>query len=292
MSRKFLIIANPKAGAFGSGNIIKKITDFFTQKGIGYLLKYTTKSGDYGIKPQNGLEGITDILVVGGDGTVSATVNAFINQRLPIGIVPAGTGNDFIKNLNIPKKLDDALQVAVNGNTVLADCGLCNNRYFVNGVGIGFDGKVVEHMLNSPSFWKGHLAYLSTAVKILAMYRESQLAYSYDHSQVSENVFLMTIANGTTFGGGFKMTPNAKIDDGMLDVCMIKQIHPIKRFLKINTLKTGKHASMKEVEFFNVEDISIEPSDVLSAHLDGDFIGKPPFKIKVIPKAVLFRTGN
>jgi diacylglycerol kinase (ATP) len=290
LARKFLIIANPGAGAFGPGNLMDAIYGFFTQNAVEFNIVYTSKTTDYGLGPQRQrLNDFTDILIIGGDGTISAAVNAFRDSTLPISIVPAGTGNDFVKNLGVKRNLDRALDIALNGEIIMSDCGICNGRYFINGVGIGFDGKVVEHMTNNRSAWKGHLAYLSTVVRILALYRESQLKYSYDHTVNEEKILLMTVANGTTFGGGFRITPNARIDDGLLDVCMIREINPLKRFLKIPLLKDGRHGKMKEVDFFNITEIKIGASELLVAHLDGDFIGHPPFDISVLPKKIPFR---
>lgn len=292
MQRKFLIIVNPYAGAFDSGHLWDAVTNFYRQKGIQYDVFYTSNTIDYGIKlRKEWLNDFSDVLVIGGDGTISAAVHAFVHQPIPISILPAGTGNDFVKNLGIPKKIDEALNISLNGKVILSDCGLCDQRHFINGVGIGFDGKVVEHLLNHFPAKKGNLAYFSTVMKILALFKESQLTYSYDHVNVSEDIFLMTIANGTTFGGGFKLTPNAKIDDGLLDVCLIKKIHPLKRLLKMPLLKSGSHGKIKEVDFFTVEKIDIGESDLLVAHLDGDYIGKPPFNIRVVEKAIKFRSG-
>jgi diacylglycerol kinase (ATP) len=291
MPRKFLIIANPGSGAFGPGNLMDAIAGFFSRQGVGHKIIYTSKTEVYGLKPhRETLNDFTDILVIGGDGTIGATVDAFRERTLPISVVPTGTGNDFVKNLGIPRNLDDALNIALNGEITMSDCGVCNGRHFINGVGIGFDGKVVEYMAQNKSAWKGHLAYLSSVVKILAIYRESLLTYSYDHIISSEKIFLMTIANGTTFGGGFNIAPDAKIDDGLLDVCLIKAINPLRRFFKIPLMKKGRHGKLKEVNFFRVKEIAIGASDLLVAHLDGDFIGKPPFTISVKPANIPFRT--
>jgi diacylglycerol kinase (ATP) len=293
MARKFLIVVNPGAGAYGHRNLMDRIADFFTKKEVEYAVVYTGKTSDYGLTThRKSLHEFSDILVVGGDGTISATVDAFHDRLLPISIMPTGTGNDFVKNLGIKKDPEEALKIALDGKIIMSDCGICNGRYFINGVGIGFDGKVVEYMEKKSRVWKGHLAYLSTVVRILAMYKESQVKYSHDHVMCEQEILLMTIANGTTFGGGFVLTPDALIDDGLLDVCLVRAINPFMRFLRIPLLKDGTHGKLKEVDFFNVKEISIAASDLLVAHLDGDYIGHPPFDISIVPRKIPFRKGH
>ena len=290
MVRNFIIIANPLAGSSNARNILDYIIRYFTIHQIAFKIVFTSKNKFCGLGTISTiLHDYTDIIVLGGDGTINAVVNAIVNQPLPISIIPTGTGNDFVKSLGIPKDFKQAFDIALHGRSIMVDIGICNDWYFVNGVGIGFDGKVVEYMTNHSSFWKGHLAYLTTVLKILITFRESMLTYIINQKAFSEKTFLMTIANGSTFGGGFKITPNAKIDDGLLDVCLVKQIHPIRRLLKLFSLKKGRHGNMKEVEFMQTSAIRIESSDILTAHIDGEFLGYPPFNIKVVPSKIPFR---
>lgn len=290
MVRKFIIIANPSAGSSNSEGFLNYITQYFTTHQIPYQIVFTSRNKFCGLETIASLiHDYTDIIILGGDGTINAVVNAIANRPLPISVIPTGTGNDFVKSLGIAKDFKQAFEIALHGRSIMVDIGICNDWYFVNGVGIGFDGKVVEHMTHHSSFWKGHLAYLTAVLKILVTFRESLLTYTINQKTLTEKTFLMTIANGSTFGGGFKITPYAKINDGLLDVCLVKKIHFIRRLLKLFSLRKGSHGNMKEVEFIQTSEIRIEGSDIFTAHIDGEFLGFPPFNIKVVPAKIPFR---
>ena len=104
-----------------------------------------------------------------------------------------------------------------------------------------------------------------------------------------KTVLLMTISNGSTFGGGFVINPFALTNDGQLDVCIINEVKPLMRFWHLPKLKSGAHQTMKETEFHLTRQLSIAASDQLVAHLDGEYIGHPPFDITVVPSGLLLR---
>ncbi len=231
----------------------------------------------------------TDLVIIGGDGTINEAVNG-LAYDIPITILPSGTGNDFFKNLPTSKKLQDQLNVLVKDNPWAIDLGVCNGRKFVNGVGIGFDGQIVEDMANrSVPMLRGHAKYYYHVLTILASYQERIFKFSLDGNAYEQDLILMTIGNGTTFGGGFKLMPEAKLDDGMLEICTIGPISALRRFLNISSLSNGSHGKLKEVTFHQANKLNIEENEHLFAHMDGERIGSPPFEIKVLPKALKLR---
>ena len=102
-------------------------------------------------------------------------------------------------------------------------------------------------------------------------------------------MILLTVGNGTTFGGGFKLMPEAKIDDGLLEICEIGKISGLRRFLNVNKLSGGTHGSLKEINFYQAKSVKIEANDMLFAHIDGERMGQPPFEIRILPKALQLR---
>lgn len=289
MSRKFLVVVNPAAGGNTAEGKLDWVKTFFTGRGVGFDVVFTDPK-NFSLEINENGRSYTDILAIGGDGTINIIINSISGPFVPVSVIPAGTGNDFVKNLNVPEDVEGALETALNGRVKWIDCGLCNGRRFINGLGIGFDGKVVEEMNGNRK--RGRMAYLNTVIKTLAHYRETPLTYSIGNETYISEVFLMAIANGTTFGGGFVLTPEAKVDDGFLDVCLIHPVRPLKRFLKLPLLKKGVHGKLQEVNFFRTRSIAVEGDRLLSAHLDGELIGSPPFNISVIPKMIPFRSGD
>lgn len=233
---------------------------------------------------------IDEVFVMGGDGTLNYVVNEIQGSKLPISIVSNGTGNDSVKSLHGELNFEKQVDIALNGIVRKFDLGICNGRYFVNGVGIGFDGEVVREMVERGNNRGTHLDYLLTVLRIVAGFKEKALQFSMDGKRFQRKILLLTISNGTTFGGGFIINPFALTNDGLLDVCILNEISPIKRFWHLPKLKTGTHHKIKETEFHLATNISIEATDQLVAHLDGEYIGHPPFEISIEKEALLIRT--
>lgn len=292
MSKRFLIVVNPASGNTNHENLVKEIRRFFDKRNIPFEIFRTQPAPFLGLENWNDMRSsFTDLLIVGGDGTLNGVVNAIINAPLPVGIIPAGTGNDFIKNLNLKDNLNDQLKNALEGKIHYVDVGRCNDRYFLNGVGIGFDGKVAERMVQYRKKRKGFKAYRTLVLQLLLIYKEKPMNYFIDNREFRENVFSLTIGNGTTFGGGFKVTPDARIDDGLLDVCLIGKINPVSRFLKLPLMKDGSHKNIRQTQFYKAKNVMIPTNDFLVAHIDGEFIGNPPFEISLAPVKIPVRAN-
>ena len=238
------------------------------------------------------LHRVTDFVVVGGDGTLNQVVNAIYPTDKSLSLLCAGTGNDFSKSVSIGKTLSAQLQTAVGEKLLRVDLGDCNGRKFVNGVGVGFDGQIVKDMLTRKGLLQGHAAYYYHVLRILASYQARNFSLSIDGDDINSKLILLTIGNGTTFGGGFKLTPHASLTDGYLEACQIKSISPLNRFIHIPKLSQGSHHTLKEVSLQKVREITINENANLEAHIDGEYLGKPPFTIRVLPKALNIRVTD
>jgi diacylglycerol kinase (ATP) len=203
--------------------------------------------------------------------------------------VSNGTGNDSVKSLHGERIFKKQVEIAIHGEIKSFDLGMCSGRAFVNGLGIGFDGQVVEKMSKRKKKRGSHLDYLLTVLSTVAGFREKDIRFKLDGKKFTRKILLMTVSNGTTFGGGFIINPNASSIDGMLDVCVLNEISPIARFWHLPKLKTGTHEALKACEFYKARKVLIDPSNDLVAHLDGEYIGHPPFDISILPKAIQVR---
>ena len=290
-NRNILIVINPAAGKSSYSKRLDYLADRLAKADLNSK-KFFTEHGDKG-KLKSFLQedaSIDEVFVMGGDGTLNYVVKEVHSLDMPIAIVSNGTGNDSVKSLHGELDFKKQVEIAINGKLNSFDLGICNDRYFVNGVGIGFDGEVVKEMIRKGNKQGRHIDYLVTALKILAGFKEKNVHFSLDKNRFERKILLMTISNGTTFGGGFIINPFAKPDDGRLDICLINEISPIRRFKHVSKLKTGKHYKIKETEFHLAAHILIEETKELVAHLDGEYIGNPPYEISIKQKALKVRT--
>lgn len=290
MSRKIFVIWNPFAGGKAL-KICKRLSETLNERQIDYQVFDTNQSKSATKTIEEFLDtSFTDLIIIGGDGTINESVNG-LKYDIPVSILPAGTGDDFIKNVSIGKTLDEQIETAIYGGVKRIDLGQCNDRKFVNGVGIGFDGQIVEDMASKRvPLLTGYAAYYYHVLRILGGYRERTFKYQIDDQSYQKELILLTIGNGTTFGGGFKLMPGAKVDDGLLEICEIGKVSGLRRFLNVTKLSSGTHGSLKEVHFHKAKSIRIETNNQLFAHIDGEQMGIPPFEIKVLPDALRLRS--
>lgn len=290
-NRNILLVINPASGKSSYQKKLRYLEQKLKAVEMHYQLFFTEHKA-HGKLAETLLNNssISEVLVLGGDGTLNYVVNEIQGRKLPISIVSNGTGNDSVKSLHGVLDFEKQVDIVLNGVIRKYDLGLCGDRYFVNGVGIGFDGEVVKEMVERGNKRGTHLDYLLIVLRIVAGFKEQMLKFSLDGVPFQKKILLMTISNGTTFGGGFIINPFAKTNDGLLDVCIINEIASLKRFWHLPKLKTGAHHKMKQTEFHLASNISIEATDQLVAHLDGEYIGHPPFEISIEKELLQIRT--
>jgi YegS/Rv2252/BmrU family lipid kinase len=291
LARKFLVIVNPTAGKGKYLDRLEKIKTEFIKRSVSYDLYFTSEDqkADSLAKSITKEKDYSDLLVVGGDGTINEAVNGLGKKKIPISVISFGTGNDTIKHIQTRFDFESQLKTAFDGDVKIIDSGECNGRFFLNGIGLGFDGKVVERMAAKGKKFQGYLSYLTEVLRILLTYREKSITAEFNGLKLTEDILLMTVAKGTTFGGGFKINPYANNDDGFLDICMVGKIPNWIRINYVLKMKNGAHRNLSPVSFYKSKEIYISDNPFVVAHMDGEFIGNPPFRIKINPKAVHFR---
>lgn len=289
MKRNLFIVANPASGTKKLENILRELVDFAASKKYDFDVYLTAKSQNaWKMVEKNFTEDYTDLVILGGDGTINEAINGLKLDR-PVSIIPTGTGNDFVKMLNIGQTLEEQIQTIGHGEIIEVDLGVCNGRKFVNGVGIGFDGQIVEELTNSSSWFTGPVKYYLQVLKTLGSYKARFFGMQLNGEHFEKELILLCVGNGSTFGGGFKLTPQANLQDGLLDVCEIGKLSVFKRFANLYRLNKGTHGQLKEVAFFQSDSFKITEHSNLNAHIDGEPFGSPPFKFTVLPKALKIR---
>jgi len=279
--RNFLVLHNPMKPAI---RVLDKVGLYLRKLDLPF--KYCTDLGD------ESLNAFSDLIIIGGDGTINYAINHLSSFDLPIGIIPAGSGNDYVKSLNIGNTLEERIRTAVEGQAAEVDLGQCNDRLFINGLGLGFDGEIAKSFEENRTILRGHAAYYYHVVRVLASFRPQPLKFSVDGKEFDDKVLLLTIGKGTTCGGGFKLTPHANIKDGQFAISIIHNLKPFKRFLNIHRLQQGSHDRLEEVEFLKGRHIMVEPQPNLTAHIDGELIGSPPFEVRILPKKLRIKISQ
>lgn len=294
MNKNVFVLVNPASGRKNPRRVLDRLEKRLVDLRIDHQV-YETSAASRGFDTvrDNLSDGHSDIIVIGGDGTLNEAVNA-LSQDIPLGIIPSGTGNDYAKCLDIGKDESEVINNAINGEIARVDLGLCNGRRFLNGVGIGIDGEIVFDMLyKKTTLLKGHARYYYRLLNTMLTYRAQSIRYRRDDGAFKESRLMsLTVAKGTTFGGGFRLTPTAKLQDGYLHLCEIASVPLLKRFLQVGKVKKGTHLQLEEVAFYRARTLAVDENAALHAHVDGEYLGPPPFSFSVLPGALAVRVKS
>lgn len=301
MKNYWLVVLNPASGGLKSNTKQQKIIQLLNSAGLNLLWATTQQKGDAIQLVKNKVqEGIRQIIVLGGDGTLNEVINGVMLQKtcssaeVKIAMLSNGTGNDFIRTFQIPKKTEHAIAMVQNSKVKTIDAGWVsyqindaeNSRYFINILGMGFDGAVTESA-NSTKGGIGRLTYLKSVLTTLFHYKPSVLKIKIDNLPlISEQVFTLNAGIGRYSGGGMQLVPHASSDDGQLAITLLRPLPHLTALLNLYRLFNGTINHLKQIQLMKGKDIRVEAYPPIMAEAEGEFFGYSPFYIKVIPKAI------
>jgi len=285
------IIVNPEAGAKDRGQNIELIKGMLDGKNTPYKIHYT-KGPLHAEELAKDISGHGRLIIaMGGDGTISEVINGICaaGADTTLGILPTGSGNDTIKSLGMERDLKKCMEQILRGRTEKIDIGKCNDRYFVNIMGMGFDGAVMENMekMREGSRKKKKNRkppYNRALLRTIFHYRSIPLKMWIDGKSFSQRFFMVCIANGTTFGGDFIIAPEACLTDGQFRVVCIDDISILKFFLYIRNVKKGIVIKKPEVTYLRGKNIKIISENTLYAQMDGECYINNIFNISILEK--------
>ena len=277
MSRQIIYIINPISGTRTKKDLQQLIEKKTTEQNIPFQIFPSVASGDYSfLHPVIKEHKITDVVIAGGDGTVSQVVSSLMNCDLNFGIIPCGSGNGLAYAAKIPKDPLKALDVVFNGHAVAIDGFNINEQFACMLCGLGFDAKVAHDFAQQPT--RG----LTTYVKQVARNFFAAKTYSFELT-VNDKVFMadayfISIANSNQFGNNFTIAPKASLSDGLLDIVIVTNqsklsllLQTLKQIRGKNKLETETiEENKKGVIYFQTDKLSIINITQAPLHIDGD----------------------
>ena len=236
------------------------------------------------------------VIAVGGDGTIREVAAGLVGKTTTMAIVPAGSGNDFIKTLGIPADAIEACRLAAQGRArpvdavqVTARSGSTESSFvYVNAAGFGFDARVVAEARKS-SHLRGLPLYVAAVFRAVGEYRCPLVRITVNDRTWEQRVLLIAAANGRFYGGGMRIAPDAEPDDGMLDVCVADELGRFAIYRALPRLIKGTHISMKEVAMHRAAKLELDFSEPVMVQLDGDLLPGSSlnhFAIQILPAAL------
>lgn len=226
------------------------------------------------------------VLVCGGDGTVHEAVNGLAGSGTVFGIVPAGRGNDFAAAIGVRGGPAAAVDCFLNGQRRRVDLGVVHGRRFGTVLALGLDADVA--LRTRAGLWRhaGRPGYVACALLRLVRYRAPVLTMTGDFGRRVGAYLLCAVSNTGTYGGGVPIAPDSSVDDGLFDVCLVRDM-PVTRALRlIPRILKGRHAGLDEVEFLRTTSLEICSQDPVPAVADGEPVGVTPVQVSIDPASL------
>jgi len=298
------VIVNPKSAAGATESRWAEIAaDFRTHFGA-FQVAFTKKHGDgIALAKRGAAQGRKFIIACGGDGTINEVANGILesNPEIELGILPSGTGGDFRKTLGISTEIRENARALREGKTKKIDVGRVTfqnfenetvSRYFLNVASFGLSASIIENVKSTTSLkWlphdliRGKASFaLSTLQEVLALEFKTVRVKMDEKEEKNLNTINFCVCNSRFFGGGMKIAPNAKINDGFLDIVNIGDIKTAKILLNAYTLYLGTHLTLPEVKSTLAKQIEVFPTGKNEIHIevDGELPGKLPAKFEIL----------
>lgn len=283
---KHLFIVNPVAGKGNASSYIPAIHNQFKGKTDEYHIEITRNPG-HAVDLARWYSDKDDyrMYAIGGDGTLNEVLNGMAGTNSCLGVLPAGSANDFLKSIYKSKDYSDILKKTIEGTVKPIDCGLINDRYFINIMSIGLDAEIAYYSskINKKLHLSGMISYLMGIVAALAKGKlKFPVRITFDGTDVIETEITLTACtNGKYYGGGFIPVPYTEFNDGKLDVCYVdKKSVPAILYLIPKYMK-GTHGKMKGVNFRTIEKMKIESEEELKINIEGELIFSKTIEIEI-----------
>lgn len=289
--KKVRIIYNPTAGREIFKKELPRVLDRCEKAGFETSTHATVGAGDAALAAQLAAKNNFDtIIVAGGDGTINEVVHGLANleYRPKVGVIPAGTTNDFARALSLPLKIQDALSIILEEHSIYLDIGRVNDQHFIN---IAGGGDLTELTYEVPSRMKaiiGQLAYYMKGIEMLPSLKPVNTRIVYDGKVFEGEIMLFLVANTNSVAGFEKLAPNALINDGYFDLLILKKTN-LAEFLRIATAALrGTHLEDEQIIYTQAKKIEVTPDNHMQLNLDGEYGGLFPGVIENLQEHINF----
>ncbi len=292
MKRKALFIINPISGGKAKDGIPGLIEKDIDTAVFDFSIAFT-EGAEHAMQMATGaVRDQYDLVVaVGGDGTINEVASSLVNTAVTLGVIPCGSGNGLSRFLGIPMDVEKAIANLNTGRTEIIDTATANDQHFFNMAGFGFDAHIAE--VFSKQKTRGFFTYAKSAFSEIINYKPSTYQFTVDGEKYERSAFMLSLANSSQYGNNAHVSPKASVQDGLLDVCVIKPFS-IWRFpemaMRMFTKTTDKSKFVEIIKGKHIRVSQLQPGPM---HLDGEpFIITEDVEIKVVPRSLKIIVGD
>jgi diacylglycerol kinase (ATP) len=285
-SREIALLTNPTAGKGRGGRVRDRALARLRAGGLVVRnLQGRDADESLDLARQCVADGVDGLVVCGGDGMVHLALQAVATSSTPLGMIPAGTGNDVARYFDIPRRDPEAAaDIVLAGRTRTVDLARSGTRYFMTVLAAGFDA-VVNERANRMTWPKGQMRYNIATLAELRVFEPLPYTLQLDDREVRLEAMLVAVGNGPSFGGGLRITEGAELDDGLLDVVIIKPITKPDLIRTYPKLFKGTHVHHPQYEHHHVRSVTVAAPGIVS-YADGERFGPLPLTVECVPGAL------
>ncbi len=283
------IIYNPTSGRELFRKHLPEVLEKMERAGYETSCHATTAEGDATVAAADAVRRNFDLIVaVGGDGTLNEVVSgvSVFENRPKIGLIPMGTTNDFARAVQIPRDINKAVDIIIEGSSIPVDVGLMNDRHFIN---IAGGGRLTELTYEVPSKLKtmlGQMAYYLKGIEMIPSIRSSKVRIEYDGQVFDDHAMMFLIGLTNSVGGFEKLAPDASINDGKFTLLILKELN-MAEFIRVASLALrGEHLSDPHVIYAKASEISVSSDERVLLNLDGEYGGLLPATFKNLARHI------
>ena len=274
---KILVIVNPMAGGGRTLRLLPKIRHWLSESPHEFSFNTTRSPDEMRSEIMKApAQGINALLLIGGDGTVHQALPAIAETNIPFGFLPCGRGNDFARNIGLLSKLQKSCSLPSNPSFHQVDLPRINNIPFVAVAYVGFDAEVNELANEGKGYFGGTLGYIVCVTKALKSFKPFEVEITIDGDTWRERVMMVTVANAPFYGGGMKIAPDANMNDGVLDICIVKEISKLELLWEFPKVFKGTHIYHPRIMIKSGRRIRLTSDEHREIFADGEYAGNLP----------------
>ncbi|HEX3806580.1 MAG TPA: diacylglycerol kinase family protein [Gaiellaceae bacterium] len=243
-------------------------------------------------------DGATLVVAAGGDGTLNEVVNGIAERDVDLATIPLGTGMDFVRTYGIPTRFDDAVRVALTGEPRTIDAGRVHyrtwagepaERWFANVGSVGMSGAVAQRANGMSKALGGKATFFYALTRVFLEWQNTEVTVTFDDGERRGRMHDVIVANGMWHGGGMKLAPGARPDDGLFDVVLIGDVSKLDFLTTAPKIYKGAHVHHPKVEVLRSRRVEVDAPETLPIELEGEQVGTTPVTFEVVPGALRLR---
>ena len=274
---KLKLIYNPAAGRGRTRKHYAEVERLLRARGATVEAHASRSPDDLTNAAAEGSRGGYDrVVVCGGDGSVNLAVRRFDLARGTLAVIPLGSGDDFARVVGLPRSLEAACDVVIDGRTREIDVATANDVRYLGVAGLGFDSEVAAFANRSAKFLRGSAIYLYAILRVLPQFKPHRVSMRIDGTARTEDVMFAVVGNSQRYGGGIHITPNAQVDDAILDYCIVHRTSRIQLLKTLPRAYTGAHVRSPFVETGRGRSFYFESGKPLEVYADGERVTQTP----------------